>query len=67
LRAECPPAYRLPYTCSASKTCHHTFVVITFANHNAGGLTANDFIVAAKVNKLDLSDVLKKKRAKFWA
>eukprot|EP01025_Chloroclados_australasicus_P019499 TRINITY_DN20645_c0_g1_i1.p1 TRINITY_DN20645_c0_g1~~TRINITY_DN20645_c0_g1_i1.p1 ORF type:complete len:227 (+),score=17.54 TRINITY_DN20645_c0_g1_i1:73-681(+) len=32
-----------------------------------GELSENDFIVAAKVNNLELADVLQKKRAKFWA
>lgn len=33
----------------------------------AEDLTLNDFIVAAKVNELELAPLLKKKRAKFWA
>ena len=33
----------------------------------AGGLSENDFIVAAKINALEMEDVLKPKRAKFWA
>jgi hypothetical protein len=37
------------------------------AHRCAGALSMNDFIVATKVNKLDLSDLLKKKKAKFWA
>lgn len=36
--------------------------------HNvAEDLSLNDFIVAAKVNELELASLLKKKRAKFWA
>lgn len=32
-----------------------------------GGLTDNDFIVAAKVNELKLSDLLPKRKARYWA
>ncbi len=35
--------------------------------HTRGGLTVNDFIVAAKVNELDFSDLQPKKKQKFWA
>lgn len=35
--------------------------------HVKGGLTVNDFIVAAKINELDFSDLEPKKKQKFWA
>lgn len=35
--------------------------------HAVGGLTANDFIIAAKINELELSDLMPKKKPKFWA
>lgn len=33
----------------------------------AGGLTENDFILAAKINALSFVDLLPKKKPKFWA
>ena len=33
----------------------------------AGGLTQNDFILASKINAMDFSDLVPKKKAKFWA
>ena len=33
----------------------------------AGGLTENDFIMASKINSLELSDLMPKKKQKFWA
>jgi len=35
--------------------------------HVKKGLTVNDFIVAAKINELDFSDLEPKKKQKFWA
>lgn len=35
--------------------------------HVKGGLTINDFIVAAKINELDFTDLEPKKKQKFWA
>jgi hypothetical protein len=32
-----------------------------------GGLTENDFIVAAHINDMDMSELLAKKKARFWA
>ena len=32
-----------------------------------GGLTSNDFIVASKINDVDLRDLLQEKKKKFWA
>jgi hypothetical protein len=34
---------------------------------NAGGLTENDFIVAAHINELDVTELLQKRKARFWA
>lgn len=33
----------------------------------AGELSRRDFVLAAKLNGLDLSDLEKKKAAKYWA
>ena len=54
---------------------HHPDLHITGFNnvkaelstHAVGGLTTNDFIVAAKINELELSDLLPKRKPKFWA
>lgn len=43
----------------------HVHSLLPFST--AGGLTLNDFIVAAKVNQLKLTDMLEKKKARFWA
>eukprot|EP00879_Flechtneria_rotunda_P003914 GHRR01004154.1.p1 GENE.GHRR01004154.1~~GHRR01004154.1.p1 ORF type:complete len:223 (+),score=70.99 GHRR01004154.1:469-1137(+) len=32
-----------------------------------GGLTANDFIIADRINSADLSDLLQMRKARFWA
>ena len=32
-----------------------------------GGLTENDFIVAARINKADVAADLVKRKARFWA
>jgi 4a-hydroxytetrahydrobiopterin dehydratase len=37
------------------------------STHAVGRLTINDFILAAKLNDLELSDLMPKKKAKFWA
>jgi len=37
-----------------------------FSRHE-GGLTLNDFILADKINDLELSDLMPKRKAKFWA
>uniref|UniRef100_A0A7S0RTL0 4a-hydroxytetrahydrobiopterin dehydratase n=1 Tax=Pyramimonas obovata TaxID=1411642 RepID=A0A7S0RTL0_9CHLO len=47
-------------------------VSIEVYTHSAGGITENDFIVAAKIDKLDISDLIppKKeapKKQRFWA
>eukprot|EP00877_Chromochloris_zofingiensis_P001434 jgi/Chrzof1/11291/Cz05g31090.t1 len=44
-----------------------SLVVAELSTPALGGLTENDFIVAAKVNDLDLSDLLQKRKARFWA
>jgi len=33
----------------------------------AGGLTENDFIMASKINALEVSDLMPKAKQKFWA
>jgi hypothetical protein len=33
----------------------------------AGGITENDFIVASRINDLELADLLQKKRVRYWA
>lgn len=40
---------------------------VELSTHAAGGLTLNDFIVAAKINELEVADLLPKKKPKFWA
>lgn len=42
-------------------------VVAELTTHAAKGLTENDFIVAAKINDLELSDLMPKRKQKFWA
>ncbi|KAG7669710.1 hypothetical protein Ndes2437B_g05895 [Nannochloris sp. 'desiccata'] len=37
------------------------------STHAVGGLTENDFIVAAKINELEFSDLMPKRKPKFWA
>jgi 4a-hydroxytetrahydrobiopterin dehydratase len=34
---------------------------------HAGGLTENDFIIAACINDLNVADLLAKRKARFWA
>ena len=38
-----------------------------YSSLNSGGLTLNDFILAAKINDIDFADLMPKKKAKFWA
>jgi hypothetical protein len=33
----------------------------------AGGLTENDFIIADRINSTDLTELLAKRKARFWA
>jgi 4a-hydroxytetrahydrobiopterin dehydratase len=42
-------------------------VAIELSTHSVGGLTLNDFILAAKINDIDFADLMPKKKAKFWA
>lgn len=41
--------------------------VLDMSSVSAGGLTENDFIVAAHINNLDLTELLTKRKARFWA
>ncbi|QDZ20294.1 transcriptional coactivator/pterin dehydratase [Chloropicon primus] len=42
-------------------------VTVEIFTHAVGGLTENDFILAAKINDIDTSDLTSKKKPKFWA
>ncbi|KAK9908422.1 hypothetical protein WJX75_007648 [Coccomyxa subellipsoidea] len=42
-------------------------VTADLSTHSVGGLTENDFIMAAKINKLNVSDLTPKPKARFWA
>ncbi|BDA44983.1 probable pterin-4-alpha-carbinolamine dehydratase at C-terminar half [Coccomyxa sp. Obi] len=42
-------------------------VTADLSTHSVGGLTENDFIMAAKINKLSFSDLTPKPKPKFWA
>ena len=42
-------------------------VSIVLNTHSVGGLTENDFIMAAKINDIDVADLKKKPKQKFWA
>merc|ERR1712098_325587 len=42
-------------------------VTVEIFTHSVGGLTENDFILAAKINEIDVSDLTPKKKPKFWA
>ena len=33
----------------------------------AGGLTENDFIMAAKINMIEAADLMPKKKKQYWA
>lgn len=45
----------------------YNHVLAEVSTHSVGGLTENDFILAAKVNELELADLMPKKKPKFWA
>eukprot|EP00887_Chlorella_sp_A99_P006532 scaffold3.g6532.t1 len=45
----------------------YNLVTAELSTHAANGLTENDFILAAKINELDLADLLPKRKPKFWA
>lgn len=42
-------------------------VLVELATPAVGGISENDFIVAAKVNQLSLTDLEAKKKARYWA
>lgn len=42
-------------------------VTVELWTHSVSGLTENDFIMAAKINEIDTSDLKPKKKQKFWA
>ena len=42
-------------------------VEVELATVAAGGVTENDFILAAKLNAIDAADLSPPKRARFWA
>ncbi|EFJ50527.1 hypothetical protein VOLCADRAFT_109679 [Volvox carteri f. nagariensis] len=44
-----------------------TEVVAMLCTASLGGLTENDFIVASKVNDLNIVDLLPKRKPRFWA
>ena len=44
--------------------CHDT---LTSSFMCAGGLTENDFIMASKINALEVSDLMPKAKQRFWA
>lgn len=42
-------------------------VCVELSTHAVRGLTENDFIMAAKINELDVTDLLKKTKKAYWA
>ena len=42
-------------------------VTVEISTHSINGLSENDFILAAKINAIDISDLKKKKKKQFWA
>jgi len=44
-----------------------SMVVVELSTAPAGGLTENDFIIAAKINDMEKSDLAPPKRQRFWA
>jgi 4a-hydroxytetrahydrobiopterin dehydratase len=42
-------------------------VSIELTTHSVGGLTLNDFILADKINDLELSDLMPKRKPRYWA
>uniref|UniRef100_A0A7S3E200 4a-hydroxytetrahydrobiopterin dehydratase n=1 Tax=Chloropicon laureae TaxID=464258 RepID=A0A7S3E200_9CHLO len=42
-------------------------VTVELWTHSVGGLTENDFILAAKINEIETSDLAPKKKQRFWA
>jgi hypothetical protein len=52
---------------SLSAACVFCCCCCHFLCHCSGGLTENDFIIAALINDIDLSQLLQKRKARFWA
>ena len=52
-------------------TCHSITIVFYHCNASqefcAGGLTDNDFIMAARINAIYVKDLLPKPKPRFWA
>lgn len=44
-----------------------TTLTAELSTHAVGGLTENDFIIAAKINEMSFADLLPPKKARFWA
>ena len=42
-------------------------VTVELWTHSVSGLTENDFILAAKINEIDTTDLTPKKKQRFWA
>lgn len=42
-------------------------VTAELTTHSVGGLTTNDFIMAAKINELELADLQPRVKPKYWA
>lgn len=42
-------------------------VSVELSTQAVGGLTENDFIMACKINGMDFSDLMPKKKMRFWA
>jgi 4a-hydroxytetrahydrobiopterin dehydratase len=45
----------------------YNHVAVELSTHAVGGLTENDFIMAAKINEIPLDDLLPKRKPQFWA
>jgi len=43
------------------------FLWLTRTVWPVGGLTQNDFILASKINDMDFTDLMPKKKMRFWA
>lgn len=42
-------------------------VQVELTTHAVGALTENDFIIASKINDLNMSDLMPKRKVKYWA
>lgn len=56
-----------PHTAADLHLEGYNKVYADLSTHSLGGLTENDFIMAAKINELDVGDLLPKKKPRFWA